>query len=89
MDHSSEEGPGLPLLGELDPGHVRGTVHGGGGNLRSCHFCQISGTLVQHFVVKSIPTYCMKEVCFAYDSVCEIYCVVALDAFHGKEFQAH
>lgn len=43
MDCSAEEGSGIPLLGEHDPGHAGRTVHGWGRDLWSRHICALPG----------------------------------------------
>lgn len=43
MDHPSEERLGVSLLGEPDPGHARGAVHGWRGNLWGCGVSTLPG----------------------------------------------
>lgn len=44
MDHPPKERSGVPLLGEPDPGHAWGAVHGRRGDLRGRGVRALPGT---------------------------------------------
>ena len=45
VDNSAEEGFGIALLGEFDPGNARRAVHGRRRDLWCSHICPQSGSL--------------------------------------------
>lgn len=56
MDYSSEERFSVAVLGEPDNGHVRGTVHGGRGDMWGRHFYQICCKLCKNMVITCTVT---------------------------------
>ena len=71
VDHPAEEGPGITLLGEPDPGHAGGAVHGGGGDLWCCCVRALPGTH-RHTHTQT----CMY--CGGATDLCNLYCLSAL-----------
>lgn len=56
MDYSTSEGLSISLLGESNPGHVGGAIHGWGGDLRGCGLCPLSGKSAQASVLSCAAT---------------------------------
>lgn len=69
MDHPPKERPGLPVLGEPDPGHAWGAVHGRRGDLWGRGVCALPGTakitqaqtLFMYFTHLDPYVFCVQE----------------------------